>query len=81
VNEEGNITESTIANVAFLIDGVWRTPPVVDGLLAGILRERLIGEGVLEVQTVSISDALEAEAVALLNSVRGWRPGVLDPQA
>jgi para-aminobenzoate synthetase/4-amino-4-deoxychorismate lyase len=81
VNEEGNITESTIANVAFLIDGVWRTPPVVDGLLAGILRERLIGEGVLEVQTVSISDALEAEAVALLNSVRGWRLGVLDPQA
>jgi para-aminobenzoate synthetase/4-amino-4-deoxychorismate lyase len=80
VNEEGNITESTIANVAFLIDGVWRTPPVVDGLLAGILREKLISEGILEVETVSIPDALEAEAVALLNSVRGWRPGVLDPQ-
>ena len=81
VNEKGNITESTIANVAFLIDGVWLTPPVVDGLLAGILRERLIGEGVLEVETVSISDALTAEAVALLNSVRGWQPAVLDPQA
>jgi para-aminobenzoate synthetase/4-amino-4-deoxychorismate lyase len=77
VNEHGDITESTIANVAFLIDGVWRTPPVTDGLLAGILREKLIVGGMLKEQSVSIPEALGAEAVALLNSVRGWRPAVI----
>jgi para-aminobenzoate synthetase/4-amino-4-deoxychorismate lyase len=78
VNEHGNITESTIANSVFLIDGVWRTPPMTDGLLGGILRERLILEGTVKEQSVSISEALGAEAVALVNSVRGWQPAVLD---
>jgi para-aminobenzoate synthetase/4-amino-4-deoxychorismate lyase len=79
VNEKGNITESTIANVAFLIDGVWLTPPVTDGLLNGVMRERLISDGTVKERSVSISEALEAEAVALLSSVRGWRPAVIDP--
>lgn len=77
VNENGNITESTIANAVFLIDGVWRTPPVTDGLLGGILRERLILDGTLKEQSVSIPEAFGAEAVALVNSVRGWQPVVL----
>ncbi len=77
MNEHGDITESTIANAVFLIDGVWRTPPVSDGLLAGILRERLIMSGILKEQSVSIPEALAAEAVALVNSVRGWQPAVI----
>lgn len=81
VNEQGNITESTIANAVFLIDGVWRTPPITDGLLGGILRERLIFEGTVKEQSVSIPEALGAEAVALVSSVRGWRPAVLDDRA
>ncbi len=77
VNEHGDITESTIANAVFLIDGVWRTPPITDGLLGGILRERLIMSGILKEQSVSIPEALGAEAVALVNSVRGWQPAVI----
>ena len=77
VNEHGDITEATIANAVFLIDGVWRTPPVTDGLLAGIMRERLIMSGALKEQSVSIADALGAEAVALVNSVRGWQPALI----
>jgi para-aminobenzoate synthetase/4-amino-4-deoxychorismate lyase len=77
VNEHGDITESTIANATFLIDGIWRTPPITDGLLAGILREKLIMSGVLKEQSVSIPEALGAEAVALVNSVRGWQPAVI----
>jgi para-aminobenzoate synthetase/4-amino-4-deoxychorismate lyase len=78
VNERGNITESTIANAVFLIDGVWRTPPITDGLLGGILRGQLILEGTVKEQSVSISEARGAEAVALVNSVRGWQPALLD---
>lgn len=81
VNERGNVTESTISNAAFLIDGVWRTPPIVDGLLGGILRQRLIDDGTLTEQSVSIEDACSADAAALLNSVRGWQPAVIEDPA
>ncbi len=78
VNEHGFVTESTIANAAFLLDGIWVTPPITDGLLGGVMRQRLITEGVLMEQSVSIPEALAAEAVALVNAVRGWRPAVID---
>ena len=77
VNRVGHITESTNANVAFRIDERWVTPPVADGLLAGIMRGNLVASGVLEERSVSIREALEAEAVALVSAVHGWRPALV----
>lgn len=75
-NEHGNITEGTISNVAFLIDDVWRTPLVSDGLLPGVMRKQLLADGVIEEGSVSLAEAREADAVAVFNSVRGWRAAV-----
>jgi para-aminobenzoate synthetase/4-amino-4-deoxychorismate lyase len=77
VNRLGRITESSIANVAFLIEGEWLTPPVSDGLLGGVMRAHLIEEGTLTERPVSIPEALAANAVALVSAVRGWRPAVI----
>jgi para-aminobenzoate synthetase/4-amino-4-deoxychorismate lyase len=74
VNEHGHITETTIANLVFLVEGVWMTPPIEDGLLPGIMRQRLIDEGFVKAGSVTVEDALAAEAMAVINSVRGWRP-------
>ena len=79
VNEHGMVTETTIANVAFLIDGLWVTPPREDGLLAGVLRRSLLDEGSLKERSVTVDEALVAPAVAVINSVRGWRSAVIDP--
>ena len=77
VNRAGLITESSIANVAFLIGGVWLTPPVLDGLLGGVLRAHLVDNETLIERSVSIPEALGADAVALVSAVRGWRPAVI----
>lgn len=76
-NTLGNVTESTIANIAVLIDGHWVTPPVGEGLLPGLLRGRLVDDGVLVERPVSIGELRGAEGIALINSVRGWRPALL----
>lgn len=76
-NTSGAITESSIANVAVRIGGVWYTPPVSDGLLPGILRGRLVSDGVLEERSISAREAMGADGLALLNSVRGWQPATL----
>jgi para-aminobenzoate synthetase/4-amino-4-deoxychorismate lyase len=77
VNHLGRITESLIANVAFLIDDEWMTPPVADGLLGGVLRAQLVHDGTLTERSITISEALNADAVALVSAVRGWRPAVI----
>ncbi|MDK1017984.1 MAG: aminodeoxychorismate synthase component I [Actinomycetota bacterium] len=77
VNEHGHVTESTIANVVFLVGGEWLTPPVADGLLPGILRSELLDAHTITERSVTIAEARVAEAVALINSVRGWWPAVM----
>ncbi|WP_339855311.1 aminotransferase class IV family protein [Roseovarius nubinhibens] len=44
-NEAGAVCEGTITNLFVPRDGVLLTPPQAEGLLPGILRERLIEEG------------------------------------
>jgi para-aminobenzoate synthetase/4-amino-4-deoxychorismate lyase len=77
VNHLGRITESSIANVAFLIGDEWTTPPVTDGLLGGILRTQLVQAGTLTERSITIPEAINADAVALVSAIRGWRPAVI----
>jgi para-aminobenzoate synthetase/4-amino-4-deoxychorismate lyase len=77
VNHLGRITESSIANVAFLIGDEWTTPPVADGLLGGILRAQLVQDGTLTERSITIPEAINADAVALVSAIRGWRPAVI----
>ena len=77
VNDLGQITETTIANVAVRLDDVWVTPPREDGLLAGIMRDHLIRSGKIKERSVSVDELLRADAVAVFNSVRGWRTAAI----
>ncbi len=74
VNERGEVTESTVANVAALIDGRWVTPPVAAGCLPGVHRQVLIDEGTLSVDAIPVARLDDCEQLALVNSVRGWMP-------
>jgi para-aminobenzoate synthetase/4-amino-4-deoxychorismate lyase len=78
-NEHGEVTETTTANVCLRLGGTWVTPPVSSGLLAGTERERLLGEGTLVERTVTLDDLHGADGIAVVNSVRGWRPALLLP--
>ena len=71
LNERGEVTESTIANVAVEIEGKLCTPPVHCGLLPGTLRADLLERSTLIEQCITIEQVLGSPRVFLLNSVRG----------
>jgi para-aminobenzoate synthetase/4-amino-4-deoxychorismate lyase len=77
VNERGEITESTIANVVAEIDGVRATPPLPCGLLPGVFRAALIGAGEIRERVLSASDLATASRLWLINSLREWIPAAL----
>lgn len=77
VNERGEITESTIANLAVKIRGQWCTPPVETGCLPGIYRRVLLDEGRLVERPTRVEDLGSCEGIALLNSVQLWRDAFL----
>ncbi len=70
-NEAGEVTESTVANVAFENNGILYTPPVRCGLLPGTYRRWLLDNGTVREGVVTIEQVLRAGEIFLLNSVRG----------
>jgi len=80
INERGEITESTIANVVALIDGRLITPAMECGLLPGTLRAELLEAGRIDEAVLTPSDLWQADEIWLINSVRGWIPVELHPQ-
>ena len=77
INDRGEVTESTIANIAARIDGRWVTPPIEAGLLPGIGRAVALEDGSLTEAPVTIEDVRSSEEVALVSDARGWRRAVL----
>jgi para-aminobenzoate synthetase/4-amino-4-deoxychorismate lyase len=77
VNAAGRVTESTIANLAVRLDGVWWTPPIEDGLLPGTARAVLLRDRTLHERSISVEEVRSADELALVSSVRGWRPALL----
>jgi len=78
-NDRGEVTESTIANLAVELDGVWVTPPIGSGLLPGTYRAVLLREGRLKERPLTVKDLKRATGIALVSSARGWRPATLVP--
>jgi para-aminobenzoate synthetase/4-amino-4-deoxychorismate lyase len=76
VNQRGQVTETTVANLAVLLDGRWWTPPVTAGCLPGVERGRLLELGELTERDLTPDDLRRADGLALVSSLRGWRPAV-----
>ena len=72
VNERGEVTESTRANLVAEIDGALWTPPVSCGLLPGVFRAELLRRGIVAERVLRPEDLGRAGRLWLVNSVRRW---------
>lgn len=71
-NPQGEITECTRGNVAFLLDDRWVTPPLACGLLPGVGRAQALVSGRVVEAVVRLDDLPRVADVAFVNSLRGW---------
>ncbi|MDP3796367.1 MAG: aminodeoxychorismate synthase component I [Polaromonas sp.] len=79
-NADGEITECTRGNVALLLDGRWVTPPLRCGLLGGVARAKALRQGRVAEAVVRLADLPRVQALAFVNSLRGWIPAELAPR-
>lgn len=79
LNDEGNVTEATTANLYTVRDGVLTTPPMAAGILRGTTRTRILAlcaELGIEAREATLrpDDVLTADEVFVSSSVRGILP-------
>ncbi len=72
VNEHGQLTESTCANLVVRLGDSLCTPPVECGLLPGVMRDQLLDSKRIVERVIYPRDLDEADGIWLINSVRKW---------
>ena len=70
-NPAGEITETTIANLAIQREGRWITPPIRCGLLGGVMREELLARGEWTEGIIRREELRPGARLQLSNAVRG----------
>lgn len=71
-NENGYVTESTIANVVVQFGDKMFTPPIHCGLLPGTFRQYLLDTNQIEEREITVGELSQTNAIYLINSVRKW---------
>jgi para-aminobenzoate synthetase / 4-amino-4-deoxychorismate lyase len=77
VNDRGEVTETTIANLAVRLGAQWHTPALDAGLLPGTERAALLDDGTLRERTIRLHELASADELAVISSVRPWRRAML----
>jgi para-aminobenzoate synthetase/4-amino-4-deoxychorismate lyase len=77
LNERGELTEGSYHNLVLKLDGQLVTPPLACGLLPGVLRGELLEQEKISERIIFPDDLQRAEEIWLINSVRGWRRGII----
>jgi 4-amino-4-deoxychorismate lyase len=65
--KNGLLSDTSIANIALEVNGVWLTPQLP--LLRGATRERLLDEGLLTCAHLTVKDLEKMEKFAIINSL------------
>ena len=73
-NVKNEVTESAVANLVFLIERVWVTPPISAGVLPGVIRAIAIEECEVKVRPIHISEIGDVESAFSLASLRIAQP-------
>lgn len=78
LNSEGNVADSTIANIFLIENGIIKTPALSQGCVAGVMRRHLLSilkDAGHTVQETSINEAdlIRADEVFLTNAINGIR--------
>jgi para-aminobenzoate synthetase/4-amino-4-deoxychorismate lyase len=72
-NERGELTEFTIGNLVFELNGQLYTPPISCGLLAGTFRAHLLETGHVVERTIHLEELKICTKLFMINSVRRWQ--------
>ena len=73
-NAKNEVTESAVANLLFLIQGGWVTPPISAGVLPGVIRAIAIEKCDVKVRPIHISEIPDVESGFSLASLRIAQP-------
>ncbi len=72
LNDRGEVCEGARSSLFVQLDGHWCTPPLQSGVLAGVMRQRLLKRGPhISERVLHLEEIVSAQALLVCSSLRG----------
>ena len=71
LNFKNNVCCCSTSNIFYLLKGKFYTPPLSDGVLNGIVREKLLAKKKVAVKSITLNNLLKCKEIFITNSILG----------
>ena len=70
INSNHEVCEGAVSNLIFYIDGRWITPPIVQGVLPGVMRALIVENLPVKVRRIDANDLSHVQAAIVISSLK-----------
>ena len=70
INSKHEICEGAVSNLIFFIDGIWVTPPIIQGVLPGVMRALVVENLAVKVRKLDTNDLSHVQAAIVISSLK-----------
>jgi branched-chain amino acid aminotransferase len=74
INSEHEVCEGAVSNLIFYSDGNWITPPIVQGVLPGVMRALVVENLPVKVRKIDTNDLSHVQAAIVISSLKLGAP-------
>ncbi|MGI9144781.1 MAG: aminotransferase class IV [Candidatus Planktophila sp.] len=76
INSEHEVCEGAVSNLIFYSDGTWITPPILQGVLPGVMRALVVENLPVKVRKIDTNDLSHVQAAIVISSLKLAAPVV-----
>jgi len=70
INSNHEVCEGAVSNLIFYSDGLWITPPIVQGVLPGVMRALVVENSAVKVRKIDTNDLSHVQAAIVISSLK-----------
>jgi branched-chain amino acid aminotransferase len=70
INSDHEVCEAAVSNLIFYTDGMWITPPIVQGVLPGVMRALIVENLSVKVRKIDTNDLSHVQAAIVISSLK-----------
>jgi len=70
INSNHDVCEGAVSNLIFYTNGMWVTPPIVQGVLPGVMRALVVENLPVKVRNVDTNDLSHVQAAIVISSLK-----------
>jgi branched-chain amino acid aminotransferase len=70
INSDHEVCEGAVSNLIFYREGLWVTPPIIQGVLPGVMRALVVENLSVKVRKIDTNDLSHVQAAIVLSSLK-----------